>query len=468
VLVNPDIQAWFDKLQGRQARGGSAPRGQGLPSAPLEGIVQPGRGMFGFNAPSIAAKFQPRSPAPYPGQQPMRGIPPVAPSSSGGGGRDLGGGAIAAGLGKLGQGIEQGLGEWKAQQQALEAARNPGYVPMGPVTVPTADKAGALAQSTAPTAPTFQPVGPASETPTFAQPGGGGGAMGSSIGPASTSLPTFAQGAPTTSTAGNEKLYQDAIANIESKGSGDYNAVNSKTGALGRYQVMPKNLPGWSQAALGKTITPQEFIASPQAQDAVFNKVFGGYVDKYGPTGASNTWFTGRPNPPATANDGTTTAPQYAAKFNAYLSQHGGETPAPSAPSAAAYAALPPISAEPAVASSVTPGKPQDPNNTRGIGVNGTPYDASGKYVGYESSADTVAPAAPASQPPLLNGGQPGVYSAPQIGPQGMNDQANPLAAALAQGGQQGPQLDQSALLALALAQNQPDFSTPDLGGFFG
>jgi hypothetical protein len=411
----------------------------------------------------------------------MRGIPPVAPSSSGGGGRDLGGGAIAAGLGKLGQGIQQGLGDWaekrKAQADAqavrdtAAASASRGFLAPKAPRAPTASE-----PEVAPT-PTFQPVGKASETPTFAQPGGGGGAMGSSIGPASTSLPTFAQGAPGDSMG----KYREAIASIESRGSGDYSAVNSKTGALGRYQVMPSNLPAWSQAALGKTMTPQEFIASPQAQDAVFNKVFGGYVDKYGPTGAANTWFTGKPNPPATASDGTTTAPQYAARFNAALG--GTQPPHITSPSAAAYAATPPTGAEPAVAANpstepqpVLPAKPFDPNDTKGSGVNGTPYDASGKYVGYDSSADIVAPAAtPANspaptspQPPLLNGGQPGVYSAPQIGPQGMNDQANPLAAALAQGGQQGPQLDQSALLAMALAQNQPDFSTPDLGGFFG
>ena len=54
-------------------------------------------------------------------------------------------------------------------------------------------------------------------------------------------------------------------------------------------------------------------------------------------------------------------------------------------------------------------------------------------------------------------------------GPQGMNEQANPLAAALAQGGDQSaPPVDQNALLALALSQQQPDFAPaipPDFGG---
>lgn len=457
MLVNPGIQEWLDKLQGHPVRGGSAPRGtpQNYAAEALQGIVQPGRGMFGFNAPAIGAGGEPPRPAPSPGERGPMGIPPVAPSSSGSGARDLGGGAIAAGLGKLGAGIAGGISaiveKRKAQADAQAVRDTAAASASRGFLSPKAPRAPTASEPVAPPTPTFSPVGPASEKPLLTQPGGGAGVTGSAIGPAAASLPTLAQGAPAT-TAGNEKLYQDAIANIESKGSGDYNAVNSKTGALGRYQVMPKNLPGWTQAALGKTMTPQEFIASPQAQDAVFNKIFGGYVDKYGPTGASNTWFTGRPNPPATANDGTTTAPQYAAKFNAYLSQHGGEASAPSAPSAAAYAASPPISAQPAVATSqsVTPGQ-TDPHQP-GFDPSSVPFNRTPEM----------------DQPPLLNGGQPGVYSAPQIGPQGMNDQTSPLAAALAQGSDQGPQLDQSALLAMALAQNQPNFSTPDFGGLFG
>lgn len=91
--------------------------------------------------------------------------------------------------------------------------------------------------------------------------------------------------------------YRDAIAAIESRGSGDYSAVgptNPKLGrALGRYQIMEANLPSWSQAALGRQVTADEFMANPQIQDQIFDHRFGGYVQQYGPEGAAQAWFGG-------------------------------------------------------------------------------------------------------------------------------------------------------------------------------
>jgi len=93
------------------------------------------------------------------------------------------------------------------------------------------------------------------------------------------------------------KSFRDAIAGIESAGSGDYSAIGpqTKTGdrAIGRYQVMGANVPEWTKAALGRSMTPQEFAASPEAQDAVFDHRFGQYVQKYGPEGAAKAWFAG-------------------------------------------------------------------------------------------------------------------------------------------------------------------------------
>lgn len=97
--------------------------------------------------------------------------------------------------------------------------------------------------------------------------------------------------------AGGGSNYRDAIASIESAGSGDYSAVgptHPKMGrALGRYQVMEANIGPWSKEALGKEVTPDEFLADPKLQDAVFDHVFKGYVDKYGPEGAAQAWFAG-------------------------------------------------------------------------------------------------------------------------------------------------------------------------------
>jgi hypothetical protein len=94
-----------------------------------------------------------------------------------------------------------------------------------------------------------------------------------------------------------------AIASIESAGSGDYNALGVWTGdpesgrdrAYGRYQMMGKNIPQWTQEVLGRAMTADEFMKDPKAQDAVFDKKFGEYVQKYGEAGAANMWFTGHP-----------------------------------------------------------------------------------------------------------------------------------------------------------------------------
>lgn len=91
--------------------------------------------------------------------------------------------------------------------------------------------------------------------------------------------------------------YRDAIAGIESAGSGDYGAIgpthDTLGRALGRYQVMEANLAPWSQEALGRAVTPDEFLANPALQDAVFDHRFGQYVNQFGPEGAAQAWFAG-------------------------------------------------------------------------------------------------------------------------------------------------------------------------------
>lgn len=91
--------------------------------------------------------------------------------------------------------------------------------------------------------------------------------------------------------------YRNSIGSIESAGSGGYSAIgpnHPKYGrALGKYQMMEANLPQWTQAALGRQVSAQEFLASPEIQDAVFDDRFGGYVQKYGPQGAAQAWFGG-------------------------------------------------------------------------------------------------------------------------------------------------------------------------------
>ena len=89
--------------------------------------------------------------------------------------------------------------------------------------------------------------------------------------------------------------YAGAISSIESSGRYDLVGPATRNGdrALGKYQVMSANVPEWTKEALGRSLTPREFLSSPEAQDAVFQHRFGGYVKKYGPEGAARAWFAG-------------------------------------------------------------------------------------------------------------------------------------------------------------------------------
>jgi uncharacterized protein (TIGR02594 family) len=129
-----------------------------------------------------------------------------------------------------------------------------------------------------------------------------------------------AAGAPATSYSPEQR--RNAIANIESSGSGDYGALGpiSPGGghdrAYGRYQMMGKNIPGWTQQVLGRSMTPDEFVKDPKAQDAVFDKIFGGYVQQHGERGAASMWFTGRPDEPnVTDVNGKLTGKSYADRY---------------------------------------------------------------------------------------------------------------------------------------------------------
>jgi hypothetical protein len=127
--------------------------------------------------------------------------------------------------------------------------------------------------------------------------------------------------------------FADAIASIESAGSGGYAAIgptHPKYGrALGRYQVMESNLPSWSRQYLGREITPDEFLASKEAQDAIFNGEFGRLAAKHGPEGAARAWFAGEGgmNDPNRKDSLGTSVAEYGKKFNAAYGGGGGILP---------------------------------------------------------------------------------------------------------------------------------------------
>ena len=123
--------------------------------------------------------------------------------------------------------------------------------------------------------------------------------------------------------SGDSGSYGRAISNIESGGRYDLMGPVTKSGdrAHGKYQIMGANIPEWSRAALGRSLTPSEFLASPDAQEAVFKHRFGQYVDRYGPEGAAKAWFAGEGgmnNPDAKDQLGTSVS-EYARRFNAGL-----------------------------------------------------------------------------------------------------------------------------------------------------
>lgn len=138
---------------------------------------------------------------------------------------------------------------------------------------------------------------------------------------ADATVPIGTTGAPTPN-------FGNAIASIESGGKYDALGPVTKTGdrAYGKYQVMGNNIGPWTQQHLGRQLTPEQFLADPQAQDAVFNAQFGQYASKYGPTGAAKAWFAGEKgmnNPEARDQLGTSVS-SYAQKFDNAMG--GGQT----------------------------------------------------------------------------------------------------------------------------------------------
>lgn len=118
---------------------------------------------------------------------------------------------------------------------------------------------------------------------------------------------------------GNLGKFLHAIATQES--GGRYNALGivTRSGdrAYGKYQIMGANIPSWSEAALGKSLTPQQFLHSPKAQEAVARYKLTQYFKRYGAAGAAKAWYAGEGNA-RTSSD----SPQYGGpSINDYAAQ---------------------------------------------------------------------------------------------------------------------------------------------------
>ena len=83
------------------------------------------------------------------------------------------------------------------------------------------------------------------------------------------------------------EAFINAIAGQES--GGDYGAVNGRTGASGKYQIMPENWPAWAEeAGIGA-----DAEMTPENQEIVARYKLGEYYDKYGVRGAAIAWYAG-------------------------------------------------------------------------------------------------------------------------------------------------------------------------------
>ena len=80
----------------------------------------------------------------------------------------------------------------------------------------------------------------------------------------------------------------------EQESGGNYRAGNP-SGAIGAYQVLASHVADWTRKALGRELTPKQFLDSPAAQDQVADVILGGLYDQYGPEGAASAWYSGDP-----------------------------------------------------------------------------------------------------------------------------------------------------------------------------
>lgn len=179
--------------------------------------------------------------------------------------------------------------------------------------------------------------------------------------------------------------YGKAIAGIETGGrQNPYGVIGPDNGKgqrpVGKYQVMDFNVGPWTKEVLGQAMTPQQFAASPEAQEAVFKAKFDQFKNQTGsPQDAASMWFTGKPLAQGAGRQDAlgTTGQSYVDKFNANLGQQpqdqgGGPAMAFSgAPAPAGGAALPPAitaGAQPQGAPQASQAAPQGGGQQLGMG----------------------------------------------------------------------------------------------------
>ncbi|MGB7440790.1 MAG: hypothetical protein WA919_06955 [Coleofasciculaceae cyanobacterium] len=105
-------------------------------------------------------------------------------------------------------------------------------------------------------------------------------------------------------TANSLTALRKAIIGQES--AGNFQIVNPDSGALGYGQVMPENVAPWTKAALGKPLTPEEFLANPDAQIKTIDHKLNEYLkresdhtnskdEELAVRRIASTWYSGKP-----------------------------------------------------------------------------------------------------------------------------------------------------------------------------
>jgi hypothetical protein len=110
---------------------------------------------------------------------------------------------------------------------------------------------------------------------------------------------------PSTTLSAKVTALRRAIIGQES--GGNFRAINPDSGALGYGQIMEDNLAPWTKAALGKALTPEEFLANPELQIKTIEHKLKEYLEReLAYTGEQNLelvirrvasiWYSGNPN----------------------------------------------------------------------------------------------------------------------------------------------------------------------------
>lgn len=108
----------------------------------------------------------------------------------------------------------------------------------------------------------------------------------------------------------------------EQESGGNYEAENARTGAYGKYQIMPENFPAWAEeAGLGADAEP-----TPENQEIVAKFKLGQYYDRYGAEGALVAWYAGEYNG-ARWRDGMPTAMGEDGEYSWDARQGNGDEP---------------------------------------------------------------------------------------------------------------------------------------------